>query len=913
MVNQDLTFTLLGRDRGASRAVRNVGDAADHVSGRIGSLSAAMLKLGAASALGQAGGGLLAGLPAVAGAGAAAMGTLAMAVKGVGAALSSTEDPEAYAEAMMKLTRSGQQFVIAARGAAGAWTTLRKDMQAETLGPLVGVFDKLTYYYLPMLERDMPGLANDIGNAGKSFADMLTSASSQDAVHKSFGTSRTVVQNLSDMVDGLTSGFLRATGAGGSFAQNLTADLAELGRSFDRNVARTVADGSLARMMDTAGNSLRSFGQALAPVGQAIYNVFSSKGAASAAETFFHVLGSGASVLATVINLFASLPPSVQSTIVVLGAAGMAASKMNTLMQVAGSGLQVTALALESLGSAGSRAGTAVGAASTVIARAAGPIGLAVGVVTALALAFGTTGKSVKRVEVDVGQLTDSMKVFSATGKITGELAKQTGGSFTMLAAKIKAAEAEVARASAQDAFRNRTVGQGLAYKQKYDAEIHAAKGELANVQTSIGAVTRQIADMARGGDVAGAAIAAGQFREAMLGQGKSVEWVNQQLAEFIGISGGATVAHYNIARGAATVTQQQQILNGSWEDAINRVGSLTQAFDILNGRFLTAREAEIAAEDAAHRFGEALKASGGSLDERTEKGREAELALIALSRATDNAVTKAYEQALASKSGADALKDGKKVFDEHRQQLIDQAVAAGMARDKAIALADQYLKMPTSLNTLIGAPGAVQATTEVQALRNQIANLEGKKVQVVEEGAPNAAQEVRRLQDEINKLTGKTVYLETIERRTIAQTRGDQQVYGRAWGGIDLKMGAGGTTSNFMSRWLHSPTILAGERGSEAYISSAAPPERSRKIIREAAEMVGGPETIWPGMGGGGGAGVAQAVSQLAAAVAAMAAKSNHLTISAAGTSPLEQLLLRVLRDAIQARGGIVQSVLGS
>lgn len=900
MANQDLFFNILARDRGAAKTLNNVADAADHTSKRLSSLSMAMAAIGSAPGLGGFGAGALMGLPALAGAGTAALGALAVAVNGVGAAFSAADDPEQFAEAMDKLAPSAKNFVREGIQVNEMLVDFRRNVQGEFFKPLEGSFSRLSDTYLPTLVRQLPVLSEELGKAGRSWTSTVTSTSSAAAIGQVLESSHVVVRNFSSTVNSLTSAFLKAAGAGGQFGQRVTRDIASAAAAFDRFVSRAQGDGSLARLFDTAADSAHSLGQALGPLAKSLYTLFSSEGAAASAQAFFTALGLGAQVVTTLVNAFAALPPGMQSTIVVLGVAGLLAGKTFEALRALSSGLAVTAIAMQNLGGASVTAARGVTIASTAISRAAGPIGIAIGIVAALSVAMSSSGSAANAVEVDVTRLADAFKVFTATGKITGELAKQTGGSFEALAAKIVIADRAVAKAKAM--ADDTPFDMAFARKAR-----EAAAKDLGAVETSIKAVTTQIAEMARSGDVRGAAMGAEQFRTAMLGSGKSVEWVNAQLEEYTNVTGGATVAMLNAQAASKTFQTQQEILNGTWEESINRLGSLSAAFDLLNGKFLTSREAEIAAETAAAAFAVAIKASNGSLDERTDKGRAAESALIGLARATDTAVQKAYDQALVTGTQSEALVIANKLLLEHKQQLIDAAIAAGIDEVAAKKLADQYIKMPKDVTTNVSAPGATKSTSEIQALRDKIAVLEGKQVKITDD-TPEARRRLAEYQREIDALRGKTIYLTTVEQRISRQTSGDQQVNGRRLGSIDYAMAAGGAIA---SHFVHSPTVLYGEgRGSEAYISESAPVGRSREIARKTVDAwLGGPGKIWPELAGGDG--TAAALDRLTMAVMTSSSRQGRAVIGFADDA-VGELIVRLLRPVIKSQGGDVQFVLG-
>lgn len=223
-------------------------------------------------------------------------------------------------------------------------------------------------------------------------------------------------------------------------------------------------------------------------------------------------------------------------------------------------------------------------------------------------------------------------------------------------------------------------------------------------------------------------------------------------------------------------------------------------AMDKLSGNALGYEQSIIAVKDAVDQVGKAFDENGSSLDVNTEAGRRNRSEVLSGIQAAKAHADQVYEMNRAVMGNDAAMAHAGTAFDKYTGELYANAAAHGA--DKG----------------------------QLEQLRQMIDSLKPKTVDI-----------------RINTIRTN------ITREMVAGSNGVSlsalEYYGlpRAMGGIDLKMANGGITS----KWLRSPTILAGERGSEAYISMTAPKQRSRAIADQAVGMLGG-STSWGDSGGG-------------------------------------------------------------
>lgn len=161
---------------------------------------------------------------------------------------------------------------------------------------------------------------------------------------------------------------------------------------------------------------------------------------------------------------------------------------------------------------------------------------------------------------------------------------------------------------------------------------------------------------------------------------------------------------------GTTALAERTQFLALSMGAAIREAGSLSEAFNRLNGGALSAREAESDFQAAIDGATAALQANGKGLDLRTEKGRANDAALRTLIGSTDALAQATYDETLATQGSAAAEAAAITVYERGRAQLIKSAQAMGMSKAEAIAYADKIMKIPKNWTTTAKAETAAAA-----------------------------------------------------------------------------------------------------------------------------------------------------------------------------------------------------------
>ena len=145
------------------------------------------------------------------------------------------------------------------------------------------------------------------------------------------------------------------------------------------------------------------------------------------------------------------------------------------------------------------------------------------------------------------------------------------------------------------------------------------------------------------------------------------------------------------------------------------------------------------------------IKVNGQNLDANTAAGRANRESLVDIAEAAND-----YRDRMIAAGDSTATITQK--VHSARDAFINQAVAAGMARDKAGELADSYGLIPANVETLVKANGTEEAKAKIEAIP------EAKEATVTTTETGSA-----EVQGKIDAVTGKEVEVEVKDDSTIA------------------------------------------------------------------------------------------------------------------------------------------------
>lgn len=225
--------------------------------------------------------GIIAALPAVLAGAQAAMGTLRLAVVGVGDALGAAfaGDAAKFAEALEKLSPAARKAVLAVKEFAPELKKVQQGVQQRFFSQFSGDISGAIKNLLP-LRSGLEGIAAGFGQAASEGLKFLQT-------REAFGSLRGVLSGTSDAVEGLqhavtplAQGFLNvASSVSTAFGARLGASIGSLGERFGSFLTRIADNGQAVAWVDTALQTFRVLGDVIGNIGQILSGVFQAANA----------------------------------------------------------------------------------------------------------------------------------------------------------------------------------------------------------------------------------------------------------------------------------------------------------------------------------------------------------------------------------------------------------------------------------------------------------------------------------------------------------------------------------------------------------------------------------------------------------------------------------------------------------
>ncbi|MFE9481463.1 hypothetical protein ACFYNM_23005 [Streptomyces spororaveus] len=418
------TRTMAMRFRALARAADQMGDSLANRLGRavghLGNMSVNTDRLGAiggrlgglAMTFGKIGAGIGSAVPLVAGlaatvgqiapaAGLAVTGLIAVqlatkALKigmvGVSDAMSAAmdpSDPEAYAEALKKLSPNARAFVGEIRTLQPELKALQQHVQQNLFEGLDGVLKDLGKTTLPVLREGLGDAATSLNSMGRALGEVVSGLSTSGVLGTAISGANAGLWNLSRIPAQIVNGLVEIGAAAAPAFGRLTDAVSTAADEAAVNMSDAFADGRMEQIIEDAITVFKQLWEVAKNVGSIIRSVFSA--AHTTGGDFLGVLTQITGALATA---FAS--PAVQ------GALKAIYSTMATLASTVGpllvTALQAIAPVFTALGppiqrliqTLGPILGQVIGALGPVLAVAATAVGSLLDAVSPLLPVIGT-------------------------------------------------------------------------------------------------------------------------------------------------------------------------------------------------------------------------------------------------------------------------------------------------------------------------------------------------------------------------------------------------------------------------------------------------------------------------------------------------------------------------------------------
>lgn len=246
--------------------------------------------------------GLLGALVPAALGGAAAVGVLVTAFKGIGTAITDAgKDQAAYQKDLKNLSPAAREFVKEIVAAKPALHALRLEIQDRFFTGFAGSITLITKKLLPALRTSLGGLAFQLGDTGKKIVETFSDAKSTSALNQ-------IITGFSAALAAATPGwqkFIDALLVIGKDAvpllNKLAAGFTNALTTFDNFINRVDKSGQLTTFFDNAYRSLQNLAPAFHDLARILRDIFGS-------------IPPGASILTTILDTVANFFDQLRSS-----------------------------------------------------------------------------------------------------------------------------------------------------------------------------------------------------------------------------------------------------------------------------------------------------------------------------------------------------------------------------------------------------------------------------------------------------------------------------------------------------------------------------------------------------------------------------------------------------------------------
>jgi hypothetical protein len=197
-------------------------------------------------------------------------------MQGFGDAMSSLEDPAAFAEAIEKLAPAAREAAIAVRDQKGAWDALQLDVQQNLFQGMGEHIRSLGGRYLPVLRGALSGVASDMNGAARATASWLDRDPAQATITTTLGHMREAIGNVLEAVSPLGNALMHVVAVGAEFLPGLTAGAGDAAEGFADMVANMRDSGELHAIISNGLDALGKLGQIAGNVGEILKGIFTA-------------------------------------------------------------------------------------------------------------------------------------------------------------------------------------------------------------------------------------------------------------------------------------------------------------------------------------------------------------------------------------------------------------------------------------------------------------------------------------------------------------------------------------------------------------------------------------------------------------------------------------------------------------
>lgn len=207
-------------------------------------------------------------LPAALGGIASAVGTVQLATSGMDDVFSSLGDPEAFAEAIRKVSPAAAELGMTVQSALPYLKDLQQAVQQEFFagtGPMLG---GLMDQFLPEIQSLTTGIASAMNQAMAGVAGQLMTPDTQASIDAFITNIVSAFQNLAPAVAPLTQALAQIMEVGSGALPGLTAGITAAANAFATFIENASRSGDLQKWLEEGLTTLSQVGDIIADVGR---------------------------------------------------------------------------------------------------------------------------------------------------------------------------------------------------------------------------------------------------------------------------------------------------------------------------------------------------------------------------------------------------------------------------------------------------------------------------------------------------------------------------------------------------------------------------------------------------------------------------------------------------------------------
>lgn len=203
----------------------------------------------------------------------------------------------------------------------------------------------------------------------------------------------------------------------------------------------------------------------------------------------------------------------------------------------------------------------------------------------------------------------------------------------------------------------------------------------------------------------------------------------------------GTTVQMYqNAATAQQTAATQYAQTTVNMQQQNDAAGILKQSLDTLNGKAISAAQAQNSFDSSLVNMGDHVSATGKKITFTTTSIGDMSSASVALRGQLNGQVVNLQNVVAANGGLSESTGKAKAQMEEMRTQIIDNAVAHGVDKDAVTAYVDNLLKIPATVPPTTLDINATDAELKIAGFQRAINSLTGKTVTIYAQANIDAA-----------------------------------------------------------------------------------------------------------------------------------------------------------------------------